>query len=57
MAKKSKKKKQIKLVSSLGTGVFYVTTITGETTGKLALRKYDKKARKHCIFNQKDVNK
>ncbi len=51
MASKSKKDKAILLVSTAGTGTTYITTRTGEE--KLALKKYDKKIRKHVLFKEK----
>lgn len=44
---------QIKLVSSAGTGYFYVTKKNPRnTTEKLEMRKYDPKARKHVTFRE-----
>ncbi len=46
----------IKLESTAGTGVFYVTSKNKRTmTGKLELKKYDKKARKHVKFVEKKL--
>ncbi len=43
----------IKLVSSAGTGYFYVTKKnTRTTTDKIELRKYDPVARKHVMFKE-----
>ena len=43
----------IKLVSSAGTGFFYVTTKNPRNvTWKLALRKYDPIVRKHVVFTE-----
>lgn len=43
----------IKLESSAGTGYFYVTKKnTRRTTGKLVLRKYDPKVRRHVEFRE-----
>ncbi len=43
----------IKLVSSAGTGYFYVTKKnTRTTTDKIELRKYDPVARKHVLFKE-----
>ncbi len=43
----------IKLVSTADTGYFYVTKKNPRTaTEKLALRKYDPRARKHVIFKE-----
>jgi len=44
---------KIKLVSSAGTGYFYVTKKNPRTmTEKLTLRKYDPVARKHVDFKE-----
>ncbi len=44
-------REKIKLVSSAGTGYFYVSTKNKKaTTGKLRLKKYDPKIRKHVEF-------
>ncbi len=44
----------IKLVSSAGTGHFYTThkTTKGVSTGKLELKKYDPKVRKHVNYRE-----
>ena len=43
----------IKLLSSAGTGYFYVTTKNPRTiTRKLALKKYDPVVRKHVLFTE-----
>lgn len=44
---------KIKLVSSAGTGFFYTTTKNKKRTpGKLELKKYDPKVRKHVVFKE-----
>lgn len=44
---------QIKMVSSAGTGYFYVTKKNPRTmTEKLQMRKYDPVARKHVVFKE-----
>ncbi len=44
-------REKIKLVSTAGTGYFYVTTKNKKlSTGKLTLKKYDPKIRKHVEF-------
>jgi len=44
---------KIKLVSSAGTGYFYTTTKNKRlATGKLKLKKYDPKVRKHVEFER-----
>ena len=44
---------KIKLVSSAGTGYFYTTTKNRKNTpGKIALKKYDPKVRKHVVFKE-----
>ena len=51
MAKGAREK--IKLESTAGTGYFYTTTKNRQkTTGKLELKKYDPKARKHVLFKE-----
>lgn len=43
----------VKLVSSAGTGYYYVTKKnTRNTTEKLEFRKYDPVARKHVVFKE-----
>ena len=47
------KREKIKLESTAGTGVFYTTTKNRRTSqGKLVLKKYDPKARKHVEFKE-----
>ena len=47
------KREKIKLESTAGTGYFYTTTKNRRTaTGKLELKKYDPKVRKHVIFKE-----
>ncbi|MBO7244513.1 MAG: 50S ribosomal protein L33 [Alphaproteobacteria bacterium] len=47
---------EIKLESTAGTGVFYVTKKNPRTkTEKLKIRKFDKKARKHVEFVEKKL--
>lgn len=47
---------KIKLLSSAGTGFFYVTKKnTRTTTDKLAFRKYDPVARKHVEFREAKI--
>jgi large subunit ribosomal protein L33 len=44
---------QIKMVSSAGTGFYYVTKKNPRTmTEKLELKKYDPVARKHVVFKE-----
>ena len=46
-------REKIKLVSSAGTGYFYTTTKNKRTsTGKLEMKKYDPKVRKHVMFKE-----
>ena len=46
----------IKLVSTAGTGYLYTTKKNPrKTTEKLALRKYDPKARKHVEFKEAKI--
>ncbi len=48
----AKTKNDIKLVSSAGTGVFYVTKKNPKKTTKLELKKYDPRVRKHVTFKE-----
>jgi large subunit ribosomal protein L33 len=51
MAKSARDK--IKLVSSAGTGHFYTTTKNKKNTpGKMEMRKYDPKVRKHVMYKE-----
>ncbi len=51
MAKSARDK--IKLVSSAGTGHFYTTTKNKKNTpGKMKMRKYDPKVRKHVMYKE-----
>ena len=54
MAKKNTKT-EIRLVSTEGTGYFYVTKKNPKKTEKLKVRKYDRKARKHVEFTEKPI--
>ena len=46
----------IKLVSTAGTGHFYVTKKNPRTlTEKLQMRKYDPKARKHVMYKEEKM--
>lgn len=54
MAKKTKKK-ICKLVSTAGTGVFFVKPKTKNYTQKLSFKKYDPKAKKHVLFEEKSI--
>ena len=46
----------IKLVSTAGTGHFYVTKKNPRTqTEKLQLKKYDPKARKHVLYKEEKM--
>ena len=47
---------KIKLLSTAGTGYFYVTKKNSRTkTDKLVLKKYDPKARKHVEFRESKI--
>lgn len=49
----AKTKNDIKLVSSAGTGFFYVTKKNPKNNAtKLELKKYDPRARKHVAFKE-----
>ncbi len=50
MAKK--KRNLVRMVSTGGTGVFFVTYKSSKTAEKLVMRKYDKKIRKHVEFKE-----
>ena len=52
MAKKGKREK-IKLESTAGTGHFYTTIKNKQNTpGKLELKKYDPRVRKHVVYKE-----
>ena len=44
---------KIRLVSSAGTGYFYVTTKPTRSQEKIEIKKYDPKVRKHVLFVEK----
>jgi large subunit ribosomal protein L33 len=47
---------KIKLLSSAGTGFFYVTKKNSRTaTDKISFRKYDPVARKHVVFKETKI--
>jgi len=47
---------KIKLLSSAGTGFFYVTKkIPRTATDKISFRKYDPIARKHVVFKETKI--
>lgn len=47
----------VKLVSTAGTGYFYTTTRnTKAHKGKLEIKKYDPKLRRHVIFSEKKIS-
>ena len=47
---------KVRLVSTADTGYFYVTKKNTRTaTGKLELKKYDPKARKHVVFREAKI--
>lgn len=48
----AKTKNDIKLVSTAGTGFFYVTKKNPKNTTKLELKKYDPRVRKHVAFKE-----
>ncbi|MDR0695169.1 MAG: 50S ribosomal protein L33 [Holosporales bacterium] len=46
----------IKLLSSAGTGYFYVTKKNSRTqTEKLEMKKYDPRVRKHVVFKEHKI--
>lgn len=56
MAKAKQATVLIKLVSSAGTGFYYVTKKNARTaTGKLEFRKYDPVVRKHVPFKEAKI--
>lgn len=56
MAKTKQNTVLIRLVSSAGTGYFYVTKKNPRTaTSKLELRKYDPVVRKHVAFKEAKI--
>jgi large subunit ribosomal protein L33 len=49
-------REKIRLVSSEGTGHFYTTTKNKRTqTGKMEIKKYDPKARKHVMYKEAKI--
>lgn len=47
---------KIKLVSSAGTGHFYTTTKNKRSqAGKMNIKKYDPKARKHVMYKESKI--
>ena len=53
MAKSKGNVRIIKMVSTMGTGEFYTTTVNKRNNpSKKVLRKYDKKLRKHVDFKE-----
>lgn len=51
--KKKKKKTMIKLVSSESSYIYYTYKNPKNTEGKLSIKKFDPKLRKHVVFNEK----
>ncbi len=48
----------IKLESTEGTGSFYTTTKNKKLNkGKIEVKKFDKKIRKHVLFTEKKISK
>lgn len=50
MAKK--KKSLVRLVSTAGTGYFYVAHVSGKKSEKMVFNKYDPRARRHVEFKE-----
>ena len=49
-------REKIKMVSSAGTGHFYTTTKNKRTmTGKLEMKKFDPKVRKHVMYKESKI--
>ncbi len=49
-------REKIKMVSSAGTGHFYTTTKNKRTmTGKLEMKKFDPKVRKHVMYKEAKI--
>ena len=55
VAMAKKKTNLIRMISEAGTGIFYVTKVGSKKGGKLALKKYDKKVRKHVMFKEHKI--
>ena len=49
------KKNLVRLVSTGGSGTFFVRKANNKDKGKLSMRKYDKKLRKHVMFEEKKM--
>jgi large subunit ribosomal protein L33 len=43
----------VRLVSTAKTGTFFVRKANNKDKGKLSMMKYDKKVRKHVLFEEK----
>jgi large subunit ribosomal protein L33 len=57
MARKSDKRKIVGLVSEeSGERIYYTSKNSSNTQGKLSLRKYSQKLRKHVIFTETKKN-
>lgn len=54
MAKGKTNREQIRMVSTAGTGYFYVTT-KKKAREKLELKKYDPKLRQHVVFKEAKI--
>lgn len=51
-------REKIKLESTAGTGYFYTTTKNKKLqAGKMEIKKFDPKVRKHVIFKEKKLSK
>lgn len=54
--KKRNKNLLVKLVSTTGTGVYFVKSRNPKTlTEKLSFKKYDPKVRKHVLFKEEKI--
>ena len=49
------KKNLVRLVSTGGSGTFFVRKANNKDKGKLSMMKFDKKLRKHVMFEEKKM--
>jgi large subunit ribosomal protein L33 len=52
---KSKKTILIRLLSTAGTGTFYVKRVKKAREKKMQLKKFDKKIKQHVLFNEQKI--
>lgn len=53
--KKKSKKLLIRLVSTANTGHYYTTATSRKREGKLSIKKFDPRVRKHVIYVEKKI--